>query len=165
MTDGDIVLGTADDTVVAEIGEKWFYFGGEECEGVTASMHIDTTYFEADVEDIHAALNSFPNNGLSEDESTMCLYCRDYLKQRFAERDALFAGKEVEYPIEDQIDACYAYLNWTYTHKSPYDMTEAELLEAQKELDQCEPGIAWVAHAGYAQAVPQDKSNGCLILG
>ena len=50
-------------------------------------------------------------------------------------------------------------------NKNPYDMTEDELLEAQKELDQCEPGIAWVAHAGYAQAVPQDKSNGCLILG
>ena len=166
LTDGVIKLGIVDDevpTVVAEIGEHWFYFGGHECEGVTTSIHIDTTPFEDDVQAIHEALNAEPINGMTEDESTECLYYRAVLNERFREADAPFKGKEKSYPIEDQIDACYAYLNWT-DRKDPHDMTEDELAAAEKELAECEPGIAWVAHAGYAQAVPQDKRNGFLIL-
>lgn len=162
LTDGDIILCEEEGCVVAKIGAHWFYFGEED--GITASAHIDTTPFEEDVEMIHAAINAEPINGPTEDESPECLYYKAVLEERFRERDAQFVGRVEQYPIEDQIANCYRYLNWTDTHKNPYEMTEEELLEAEKELAECEPGIAWVAHAGYAQMVPQDKSNGRLIL-
>lgn len=163
LTDGDIVLVEREGCVVAQIGEHWFYFGGNECEGVTASMHIDTTYFEDDVQDIYEALNAYPINGLTDDQSTECLYYKAFLEESFAKRDALFKGKEVAYPIEDQIEACYDYLNWT-DRKDPHEMTEDELLAAEQELADCEPGFSWVKRAGYIQAIPQDKRSGSVIL-
>lgn len=164
LTDGDIVIDDGPDGgYAAFIGEHWFYFV-EDDPDICAEAYKDTTYFEDSARDIWAAINDEPINGPDEDSAAECLYYKAFLEERFEASDALFKGDKIDYPIEEQINACYAYLNWTGTHKNAFQMTEEELLEAKKELADSEPGIAWVAHAGYAQAVPQDKRTGFLIL-
>ena len=163
LTDEDIKLVEYDGEVVAEIGEHWFHFGAVNGD-LGIDVHSDTTPFDDDVEAIWEAINADPINGPTEEESTECLYYKAYLQERFRDRDAEYAGREIHYSMEEQIDACYRYLNWTDSHKNPYEMTEDELLSAEIELENCVPGIAWVDHAGYTTTVPQDKSNGYLIL-
>lgn len=163
LADGDIEITMVENEIVAKIGPNWFYFGAQD-EDITAGVHIDTTPFEDDVEAIWEAINDEPINGTTEDEAAECLFYKAFLAERFLERDAAFEGRKVEYPIEEQIANCFKYLNWENTHKNPFEMSKDELLEAKKELSECEPGIAWVAHAGYLQAVPQDKQTGFLIL-
>lgn len=171
LTDGDIEITKDPDGsgLAAMIGEHWFVFDEDAADdgpdgAITASAHIDTTPFEEDVEAIWEAINAEPINGPTEDTATECLYYKALLQDRFRVRDNGFKGHEVQYPIEEQIDACYRYLNWTDSHKDPFEMTEDELIAAEKELAECFPGIAWVAHAGYVQTVPQDKQTGQLIL-
>ena len=120
-------------------------------------IHLDSSMFEDDVEAVWEAINADPVRKYAEN-------IKAFLSERFLERDAMFAGKEVEYPIEEQIANCYKYLNWTDSHKNPFDMTEEDLRAAETELAECYPGITWVAHAGYRQMVPQEKEHGKLIL-
>ena len=164
LTDGDIVLTTVNDMVVAKIGEHWFAFGGDECEGITESVYIDTTPFYQTVDDIWSALNDAPINGETEEDAADCLYAKSFLEKAFRERDTTYDGKMMQYPMEEQIANCYSYLNWTASHKDPFDMTEEELAAAEKELQECVPGFSWVAHTGYSQMVPQDNETGYLIL-
>ncbi|MBQ6403321.1 MAG: hypothetical protein IJI27_05395 [Oscillospiraceae bacterium] len=160
LTDGVIKIDDCEDGgYAAFIGEHWFWFT-EDDSNFCAEAHIQETDFEDDVQTIYEVINAEPINGMTEEESTECLYYKAVLEEAFAVADAPFEGKERFFPIEDQIDACYAYLNWT-DRKDPNEMTEEELKAAEKELSEI---FSWVKHAGIVQMVPQEKKTGNLIL-
>ena len=69
------------------------------------------------------------------------------------------ARKKVYYPMEDQINDCYAYLG--ITKKDAHDMTEAELDEASIELSK---HFEWVEHPECHQLVPKHIETGILIF-
>ena len=64
------------------------------------------------------------------------------------------------YPIEEQINDCYTYLN--KPHKNAYDMTESELETAKAELRQ---HFSFIPHPGYTQNIPKHNASGTLITG
>lgn len=88
LQEGDIILGTVENMVAAEIGDRWFHLSGENCKGVTAAEHVERTAFEDDVRTIWEDINSEPINGFTEAEAEQCLYYKAKLQERFRERDA-----------------------------------------------------------------------------
>lgn len=72
-------------------------------------------------------------------------------------QDYELQGVKFYYPIDEQIDACYAFLG---IEKKPADsMTEDEMSEAElAEL------FEWVEHPEYMQLVPRHLETGKYIL-
>lgn len=69
------------------------------------------------------------------------------------------APKKKYYCIEDQIDDCYAFLEWV--RKPADEMTDAEIEEAQVELEKF---FRWEEHPGCHQLVPVHIASGVNIF-
>ena len=94
MEHGDIAVVDSpnDDGAVCQIGENWFYFGGQEAEDMTAAEYLANVPKNEIAKEILGTLEDFRHDPDFADEYG---YYEAFLNERAAERDVV---KSVEIP-------------------------------------------------------------------
>lgn len=92
MEHGDIAVVDSpnDDGAVCQIGENWFYFGGQEAEDMTAAEYLANVPKDEIAKEILGTLEDFRHDPDFADEYG---YYEAFLREQAAERDAV-PGKE-----------------------------------------------------------------------